>query len=159
MSRLWRVSDVGVPLEGNRIHTRIDGRYVTVFRNKGKLSCIDSICHHAGGPLTLGPLQEIEDLSLTVVSCPWHRYLVSISDGTKVYQEVKIINGKPTNTGWVNNHKCVQRSHNVIENDKGIFIELMEINENDKIASDNDTCNERCAQDYNLHHVKPTLQS
>jgi len=34
----------------------------------------------------------------------------------------------------------------------------MEIN-HEKIASDNDTCNERCAQDYNLHHVKPTLQT
>jgi hypothetical protein len=46
--RIWRVSDVGIPTEGNRIHTRIDERYVTIFRNKGKLSCIDSICHHAG---------------------------------------------------------------------------------------------------------------
>ncbi len=50
------------------------------------------------------------------------------------------------------------RSHNVIENEKGIYVELMEIND-EKIASDNDTCNERCAQDYNLHHVKPTLQT
>ena len=46
--RIWRISDVGIPTEGNRIHTRIDERYVTIFRNKGKLSCIDSICHHAG---------------------------------------------------------------------------------------------------------------
>lgn len=71
--RIWRVSDMGIPTNGNRIHTRIDGRYVTVFRNKGILSCIDSICHHAGGPLTLGQLIEIEDLHLTAISCPWHR--------------------------------------------------------------------------------------
>lgn len=60
---------------------------------------------------------------------------------------------------WVNNGKMVQRSHNVIENENGIFIELMEISNDDKVASDIDTCNERCAQDYNLHNVKPALQS
>jgi nitrite reductase/ring-hydroxylating ferredoxin subunit len=63
----YRVSDHGVPREGERIHTRINNRYITIFRNKDKLSVIDSICHHAGGPLTLGALQEIEDLGFTTI--------------------------------------------------------------------------------------------
>lgn len=27
---------------GGRIHIEVDGRYVTIFRNKGELSCIDA---------------------------------------------------------------------------------------------------------------------
>jgi nitrite reductase/ring-hydroxylating ferredoxin subunit len=38
---------------------------VTIFRHRGHLTAIDSVCHHAGGPLTLGPLQDIEDLGST----------------------------------------------------------------------------------------------
>lgn len=48
-----------------------NGRIITVFRHRGKLSAIDAVCHHAGGPMTLGPVSDIEDLGVTVVSCPW----------------------------------------------------------------------------------------
>lgn len=72
MSNIWWVVASNIYLnEGSRIHTCIEGRYITIFKNKGKLSSIDSICHHAGGPLTLGKLTDIEDLGMTVVSCPW----------------------------------------------------------------------------------------
>jgi nitrite reductase/ring-hydroxylating ferredoxin subunit len=50
----YRVSDSGMPTEGGRIHLHLSHRYVTLFRHHNKLYCIDSICHHAGGPLTLG---------------------------------------------------------------------------------------------------------
>ena len=82
----WVVSSNGQPAEGDRIHTCIEGRYVTIFRHMGNLSCIDAICHHAGGPLTLGKVFDIEDLGLTVVSCPWHKFLVSIDGGVKAYK-------------------------------------------------------------------------
>ena len=38
----WKVCDSNELTEGNRIHVEIDGRFVTVFRNKGELCCIDS---------------------------------------------------------------------------------------------------------------------
>ena len=57
--------------ERGRLHVCIEERYITLFKNKGKITAIDSVCHHAGGPLTEGILQEIEELSLTTVSCPW----------------------------------------------------------------------------------------
>ena len=79
----WRVASVGLPSDGKRLHSCVEGRFVTVFRNRGNLSVIDAICHHAGGPLTLGPIEDIEELGATVVSCPWHKFLVSISDGKK----------------------------------------------------------------------------
>ena len=54
-----------------RLHTSVDGRYITVFRHKNKLAALDSICYHASGPLTQGRVYDIEDLNVAVVSCPW----------------------------------------------------------------------------------------
>lgn len=72
MSGNWWVVGSSVYLnEGDRIHCCVEGRFITIFRNKGRISSIDSVCHHAGGPLTLGKLTDIEDLGITVVSCPW----------------------------------------------------------------------------------------
>jgi len=92
-----------------------------VFRNHGKLSAIDSVCHHAGGPLTVGPLRDIEDLGLTTVSCPWHNFLVCIDRGVKVFQSIELINGGPKPAGWKVG-KVVQRVHLVREDTEGVFV-------------------------------------
>lgn len=106
-SRFWKVCEPDLPEEGGRLHTCIEGRYVTVFRYNGRLSCIDSVCHHAGGPLTDGPIQDIEELGVTVVVCPWHRFLVSIDKGLKAFQAVDIVNGVPVKSGWYQWVECV----------------------------------------------------
>jgi nitrite reductase/ring-hydroxylating ferredoxin subunit len=121
-SRKWsKVSEISLPVEGDRLHAKVDGRYITIFRHGGKLSCIDAICHHAGGPLTLGPLKDIEDLNLTVVLCPWHKFMVSIDGGLKAYQGVTFVDGKPVNTGWKVG-KVVQRPHYVVERESGVYV-------------------------------------
>ena len=52
----------------------IQGRYVSVLRLKGAIHAIDSVCFHAGGPLGIG---EIEDLNgKSCIVCPWHHYKV-----------------------------------------------------------------------------------
>ena len=70
----------------SRLHCKVDGRYVSVlYKNKSRKSvdvdvrrrdvnattpkakaeeekdiyCIDSICYHAGGPLSLGDIEEV----------------------------------------------------------------------------------------------------
>jgi nitrite reductase/ring-hydroxylating ferredoxin subunit len=108
-------------VEGGRAHVRVDGRYITVFRFRNRLSAIDSICYHAGGPLTLGSVKDIEDLGVTVVLCPWHRYMVDIVEGKKAYQAVDIVNGKPIIRGWKLG-KVMQRPHLVEERDDGIYV-------------------------------------
>lgn len=119
---LWsRVADRGMPIDGSRIHAKVDGRYVTIFRHQGKLSCIDSICHHAGGPLTLGRLQDIEDLGVTVVLCPWHAFMVTIDGGLKAYKAAGFKNGKAYDAGWKIG-KVVQRPHLVEERDDGTYV-------------------------------------
>jgi len=75
-SNWWRIAETGQLMEGSRLHSCVEGRYVTIFRRHGKLCAIDSICHHAGGPMTLGAMRDIEELGgLTVVLCPWYYVL------------------------------------------------------------------------------------
>lgn len=141
---------------GGRLHVKIDGRYITVFRHKGVLSAIDSICHHAGGPLTLGPLQDIEDLGITVVLCPWHKFMVGIHDGVKAYQGVDFVGGKPVHSGWKTG-KIVQRAHLVAENPAGLY--LCPVISEEPCSSDNDASSDLCAQDYNIHIITNTPAS
>lgn len=123
---LWsKVAERGALADGSRLHCKVDGRFVTVFRHNGKLSCIDSICHHAGGPLTLGRLQDIEDLGVTVVLCPWHAFMVTIDGGVKAYKGVDFRSGKAIDAGWKTG-KVVQRPHLVVERDDGLYVVRMQ---------------------------------
>ncbi len=81
--------------------------------------CILYCVAHAGGALTNGPLQDIEELGVTVVVCPLHRYLVSIRDGKKVYQAVEInrATNKTEISGW-RIGKVVQRCHEGMYNEE-----------------------------------------
>jgi len=155
MGSWWRVES-GLP-EGSRLHVCVEGRFVTIFRHRGKLSAIDSICHHAGGPLTAGPLQEIEDLDVSVVLCPWHRFAVDVRLGLKVYQSVEIRGGIPVNTGW-RVGKMVQRSHEVLEreSDGALFIKLR-VDTTEPCSSDKDASSERCAQSLDLVPISGPL--
>ncbi len=118
-----RIGNAGQLKNGERMHVRIEGRYITVFKHGGKLSALDSICYHAGGPLTLGPLKDIEDLNATFVACPWHRYLVNIDGGQRAYQAINFDNktGKPVVQGWTMG-KVVQRPHLVEERNGEIYL-------------------------------------
>ena len=125
-SSWWRVSNTPLPSSEEvddviRLHVNVNGRLITIFKYKGQISAIDAICHHAGGPLTLGKVQDIEDLSCTVVLCPWHQYAVTIDKGLKAYRGVEITGGKPVNTGWKLG-KIVQRVHEVKETPSGVYI-------------------------------------
>jgi len=57
---VWvRVAGAGsLSRPGSRLHFRLpEGakeRYVSVLRHKEQLYCLDSVCYHAGGPLTAG---------------------------------------------------------------------------------------------------------
>ena len=93
-------------------------------------------------------ITDIEDLGVTTVSCPWHKFLVSVTDGTKVYQQVDIENGVPKVKGWKVG-TVVQRAHKVIENDSGVYLSLQITDE--PCQSDKDACSARCAQDYSMH--------
>ena len=130
---------------------------MTIFYHNGILSCIDSVCYHAGGPLCEGNLEEIEDLSVTAVSCPWHRYLVDINTGLKVFQGAEMQNGVMKTTGWKVG-KLVQRKHHIKENDNGIFVAL-DLSATETCPSDNDTTNPNCGKQFRMHQEKPEVVS
>lgn len=117
----FRVAPAGYPDEGGRLHARVDGRFVTIFRLRGRLSAIDAICHHAGGPLTLGPVEDIEDLGVTVVLCPWHKFMVTVDQGLKAYKSVAFQDGKPVPGPWKLG-KMVQRAHLIVEDSSGLYV-------------------------------------
>ncbi len=151
----------------SRLHTRIEGRVITVFRDpkSGALSAIDSVCAHAGGNLTDGVIQDIEELNLSVVLCPLHRYMYAISPvemaGAKVYQALEFTTGgkpgKPKWTATTRSASC-QRSHIVTESSDGMI--YIKINKSDEFfASDKDATSDVCAKQFSLHQELPIRQS
>jgi nitrite reductase/ring-hydroxylating ferredoxin subunit len=77
----------------NKKGTKIE---IAVFNVQGKYYAISNICKHEGGPLSQGSLNG------NVVTCPWHDWKYSITDGKSPHQggdsvdsyETKVIDGK-----------------------------------------------------------------
>lgn len=148
----------------SRIHTRIEGRTITIFRKgdgSGSLSAIDSVCAHAGGDLTAGVIQDIEELGgLSVVLCPLHRYMYAISPadraGEKVYQALEFKDGKPSPEGskWTATKRgtSCQRSHLVRESEGQIYLK---VNEEDEFASDRQASSDICANQFTFTGEPP----
>jgi nitrite reductase/ring-hydroxylating ferredoxin subunit/multimeric flavodoxin WrbA len=82
---------------------------IAVFNVDGKYYCISNKCQHQGGPLSKGILDEKKK----VVTCPWHGWKYSITDGkapheggdsvdsyeTKIIEDKLYVNSIPTNIG------------------------------------------------------------
>lgn len=75
-----------------RTTIKVRQRRVTVLRltaSKGAQPswyCIDTVCYHAGGPLTDGALRSID--KRMCLQCPWHSYLVDIATGEALYMDL-----------------------------------------------------------------------
>ncbi len=145
----YKVSDN--PIDG-RINVRVKSRYLTIYNHRGKLSCIDAICHHAGGNLGDGELKDIEDLDCTVVLCPLHRYMVDISDGFKVFEGLEDLGDGKLGNPTMKKGKQVQMTHSVRQDDAGVYVSL-----NAEAMADEDECSRKmytsdiCGQNLNLH--------
>mmetsp|Transcript_26504 Transcript_26504/g.36603 ORF Transcript_26504/g.36603 Transcript_26504/m.36603 type:complete len:171 (-) Transcript_26504:206-718(-) len=121
-SEYVRVADAGsLKEEGSRLHTEIQGRYISILRVRSQLFCIDSICYHAGGPLAVGDIEDLDGSAC--VKCPWHLYLISLDNGEKFYEEVKFVDGLLVNGGWKSSGRR-QRTHMVEERSDGIFVQI-----------------------------------
>ena len=53
----------------------VNGQQVALFKVGGTFYAIDNICHHRGGPLAEGYLEE------GVVTCPWHAWTYDVKTG------------------------------------------------------------------------------
>lgn len=75
-----------------------------MLRLQGVLHAIDSVCFHAGGPLGIG---EIEDLNgKSCIVCPWHHYKIDLTSGDKYYQAGVWENGKMKPGEWQRSVPC-----------------------------------------------------
>ena len=62
--RLWHKVTETLTLKktNSRVHVAVQGRYVSIIRGRrGDLYCIDSVCYHMGGPLTIGDIEDVNN--------------------------------------------------------------------------------------------------
>mmetsp|Transcript_26754 Transcript_26754/g.56892 ORF Transcript_26754/g.56892 Transcript_26754/m.56892 type:complete len:200 (+) Transcript_26754:28-627(+) len=131
---------------GAKVQATVHGRYVTVFNVGGALRCLDAVCYHAGGPLTVGDIEEVDGRAC--VRCPWHNYIVTVETGEKLYQAlVKTDDGKLVPGGW-ESVGVRQRCHRAYEEGGEVFVALDASEgklESDKYAKD-PACGKRLMQ-------------
>lgn len=106
-----------------RLHLEVAGRFVSILeREHGRLVCVDSVCFHAGGPLALGDIEDV-DGKCTLV-CPWHYYHVDLGTGEKFYQSaISGDDGKLVAGAWQSVGQR-QRVHQVEKRADGIYVRL-----------------------------------
>ncbi|PRW58512.1 Rieske domain-containing -like [Chlorella sorokiniana] len=139
---------------GDRLHGVLGGRYISVIRHEGSLFAIDSVCFHAGGPLGLGDIEDVN--GHTCVVCPWHYYVVALDNGEKWYQgTVQGPDGKLLPGAW----KSVgqrQRTHHVQQReDGGIWVQL---NLEGQLASDEYAYKPECGLRIQTGHLRLSPQ-
>lgn len=77
--RAWtRALELSELAEGKAVPVPIEGRQVLVSLTGGIVSAIENACTHAGGPLSLGLIEN------GVVKCPWHGSCFRLRDGAVV---------------------------------------------------------------------------
>jgi len=118
-----------------------------VIRYKGKVFCIDSTCYHAGGPLGLGDIEDLDGDPCIV--CPWHHYKITLAEGAKLYQPLEMTANKRLvpSKKWKKKEKA-QRTHQVEVRNDGIYVLLSSEQNQDKYDSDeygeNVLCGQQC---------------
>lgn len=136
----YKVAAVETLVEGGRVHVVLEGRYVTVLRIDGGLTCIDSVCFHAGGPLGIGDIEDVAGKKCLV--CPWHYYKIDIHSGDKLYQTLSWVDGKPVPGEWKSNGPK-QRIHPSME--RGGFI-YVSVDTKGNYESDEHAVNVKCGE-------------
>lgn len=71
-TRVAKDTDV---VEGGRHTVRTDGVPILLLRHEGKLTAMDSVCNHLGGPLEEGTIED------GCITCPWHQSMFRLDDG------------------------------------------------------------------------------
>jgi nitrite reductase/ring-hydroxylating ferredoxin subunit len=65
--------------EGSALEVEHDGRIYALFHLDGRITAIDGICPHQGGPLAEGELRG------SIVTCPWHGWQFDVRDGRSTF--------------------------------------------------------------------------
>ncbi|NWX99857.1 RFESD protein, partial [Nothoprocta ornata] len=104
--------------KSQRITTKVNGREVVVFYHEGKFYAMDARCYHAGGPLHLGDIEDINGQSCII--CPWHQYKITLETGEGLYQAINPLEPSPT-PRWLSKG-VKQRIHKVTVDNGNIYV-------------------------------------
>ncbi|XP_069483751.1 Rieske domain-containing protein isoform X2 [Ambystoma mexicanum] len=107
----------------NRIKAVLKDREIVVFHHEGKFYAMDLHCYHAGGPLHLGDIEDINGQPCIV--CPWHKYKIALATGEGFYQSVdpKTPSAKPQ---WCTKG-VKQRTHVVTVRNGSVYVTLSDL--------------------------------
>ncbi|XP_077136888.1 Rieske domain-containing protein isoform X2 [Ranitomeya variabilis] len=108
-----------------RIRTTVKDREIVIFHHLGYFHALDLRCYHAGGPLHLGEIEDINGQACVV--CPWHKYKIVLETGEGLYQGVNPQDPKQSKK-WFSKGKK-QRTHKVTVKNGDIYVALSDINE------------------------------
>jgi len=75
MAGFIKMATLGELTPGAAKEVEHDGRIYALFNVDGKVSAIDGICPHQGGPLADGPIEG------GCVVCPWHGWPFDVVTG------------------------------------------------------------------------------
>jgi len=125
-----------------RLHVQLNGRSISVINHNGKLFCMDAVCFHAGGPLTLGDIEEID--GKPCISCPWHKYLITLTEGDKLYDSMVMHEGRLVPGGW-KAMPHLQRTHAVRRGSDGQIWVRIEVSNGSEVRSDSYANDSRAA--------------
>ncbi|KAG8460537.1 hypothetical protein KFE25_013187 [Diacronema lutheri] len=108
---------------GARKHLQLNERFVSLIRGRnGGLHCLDSVCYHAGGPLLIGDVEDVNGVEC--IRCPWHAYPVRLVDGAKPYKRLHVMpDGTLGRASWELSERR-QRVHMVDERADGVWVRL-----------------------------------
>ncbi|XP_078613379.1 Rieske domain-containing protein-like [Branchiostoma floridae x Branchiostoma japonicum] len=112
---------------------QVHGRDVVVFHHQGGSYCMDRICHHAGGPLQDGDIEDIAGHACIV--CPWHKIKITLATGESLYRAIDpaTIKQRPPRTRWTSKG-VKQRMHTAEIRDGNVYVTLS--NNEQKVDSD-----------------------
>nr|XP_015216544.1 PREDICTED: Rieske domain-containing protein isoform X1 [Lepisosteus oculatus] len=101
----------------------VHGREVVVIHHAGAFYAMDRLCYHAGGPLYLGDIEDVEGRQCIV--CPWHKYRITLAEGEGLYQAVDPRD--PQRRASWGSKGPKQRTHAVHEESGDLFVTLSDL--------------------------------
>ncbi|KAM8960796.1 Rieske domain-containing protein [Pelodytes ibericus] len=106
--------------KSKQIRATVNNREVVIFYDEGKYHALDLRCYHAGGPLHLGEIEDID--GQTCIVCPWHKYKIALATGEGFYQGIDP--QSPNKTKMWYSKGIRQRTHKVTVRNGGVYVTL-----------------------------------
>ena len=113
--------------DGDRVHVQLldaDGapRHVSLINHDGEVFALDSLCYHAGGPLAIGDIEDVDGRAC--LSCPWHLYKVTLDTGERLYGATRFDDRGALVPDGVATAGRRQRTHEVQRRPDGWYVRL-----------------------------------